>query len=120
MCDANYSAGLRCYEDSEFGLYSTGIADTCNHTYKPTSISENKIDQEFELIPNPAINWIELHSEFNTNVDTRIYNIYGQPLQNAYIQTNSRIDIANLKCGVYFIQIKDSSGRFNVIKLVKN
>lgn len=32
-CDGNYSAGLRCYQDSELGFYSTGIADSCDYIY---------------------------------------------------------------------------------------
>ncbi len=32
-CDGNMSDGLRCYEDPEFGFYSTGIADSCTYTY---------------------------------------------------------------------------------------
>lgn len=33
FCDGNYSMGLRCYDDSEFGFYSTGIVDSCNFVY---------------------------------------------------------------------------------------
>ena len=34
VCDANYSAGLRCYEDSIIGLYETGLAVSCNYRHK--------------------------------------------------------------------------------------
>jgi pterin-4a-carbinolamine dehydratase len=118
-CDMNYSSGLRCYEDSEFGFYSTGIADSCTYKYKSTGILENKIDLKYELIPNPAKNWIELHCKSSTEAEMQIFNMSGQLVQNKYIQTNSKISIANLKCGVYFIRITDSGNRLNILKLVK-
>lgn len=31
VCDANYSDGLRCYEDSIVGLFETGLADSCDY-----------------------------------------------------------------------------------------
>ncbi len=37
-CDGNYSKGLRCYEDNILGLYSTGIADSCDQIRYWTNI----------------------------------------------------------------------------------
>ena len=48
--DANYSGGLRCYEDPDFGFYSTGIADSCTYVGVP----ELKPDDPVRVYPNPV------------------------------------------------------------------
>jgi hypothetical protein len=32
-CDMNFTAGLRCYQDDELGLYSTGLRDLRSDSY---------------------------------------------------------------------------------------
>jgi hypothetical protein len=60
-CDANWSDGLRCYEDPVLGFYSTGIADSC--TYVWTGIEDKLTDRDiFTIYPNPAMDftWLSL------------------------------------------------------------
>ncbi len=54
ICDGNYSQGLRCYEDSDLGFYSTGIADSCTYTYTWTGIDSYTIDKTINVFPNPT------------------------------------------------------------------
>ena len=39
VCNANWTDGLRCYQDSEIGLYSTGIVDSCDYIYIWTAVN---------------------------------------------------------------------------------
>jgi hypothetical protein len=47
-----------------------------------------------------------------------IFNITGQNVKNIFME-NDQIDVADLKKGIYFIQIMDKTDEINTIKFVK-
>jgi len=69
----------------------------------------NIVEQNAENIlvfPNPANNYIYLHSDIAENSYIKITDINGNVLiKEIYINETSKIDISNLEPGVYLIQI---------------
>lgn len=53
-CDGNTSRGLRCYEDSILGLFETGIANSCEHTYY-FDLKDLEYGPESLPYPNPIV-----------------------------------------------------------------
>ncbi|MBP9190566.1 MAG: T9SS type A sorting domain-containing protein [Chitinophagales bacterium] len=110
LCDDQYSYGLRCYEDSEFGLYETGLAATCDTTYILTSVTESELENDFKLYPNPAKDFLYL--DINSNdclsqpTSINVYNaLGGLILQNIKTQCGlNAIEVNNLSPGIYYLQ----------------
>ncbi len=120
-CDFNYSGGLRCYEDSEFGYYSTGIADSCTYTYKWTNIENIKDNQLIvELSPNPTHGKIKIISHDNINYKIFLLDDFGRIVKKENFQRETNFDISTYPNGIYFILIQDDKGMTNNRKVIKN
>ncbi len=117
-CDGNYSEGLRCYQDTQFGFYSTGIADSC--TYISVGIEEKNADKEFELFPNPTRGNIQIivDSEKNTTIELR--NIIGQIIYSKEFYLQTQIDLEGFPNGFYFATLKYQDEIFGVKKVMKH
>lgn len=71
----------------------------------------------FKVYPNPATDFLTIYSENDVNIkNVKIYDLQGKMIQN--IQYNySKIDISQIKSGVYIIQITTESQEQIHIKL---
>lgn len=119
-CDFNYSGGLRCYEDSEFGYYSTGIADSCTYTYKWTSIKSIKDNQlKVNLGPNPTKGVIKISCYENINYKICLLDNLGRLIKTGNFQKETNLDISSYPNGMYFILIQDDKGMTNNTKIMK-
>jgi len=120
-CDFNYSGGLRCYEDSEFGYYSTGIADSCTYTYKWTSLESIKDNQlKVELSPNPTHGKIKIICHDNINYKIFLLDNTGRIIRTENFKKETNLDISSYPNGMYFILIQDDKGMTNNTKIIKN
>lgn len=110
ICDGNYTKGIRCYEDSEIGLYSTGIADSCDLNYFWTGIEGFTNDINIQVYPNPASDFVKIQIEGIPEFLTEIFDITGRLLfsEKSY-DSNIRVDISSFKNGLYVISIKDKN-----------
>ncbi|MEN0047802.1 MAG: T9SS type A sorting domain-containing protein, partial [Bacteroidota bacterium] len=87
-----------------------GSADTTKLAYimvSPfSSIQELKKEFELEIFPNPAADYLEFRlSEVQIRrADIYIYNSIGKLLKQQ--QGQSRIDISDLKTGIYFFEVR--------------
>lgn len=119
-CDFNYSGGLRCYEDSEFGYYSTGIADSCTYTYKWTSIKSIKDKQlKVDLGPSPTKGLIKISCYDNINYKICLLDNLGRLIKTGNFQKETNLDISSYPNGMYFILIQDDKGMTNNTKIMK-
>ena len=79
----------------------------------PASTSE-LVREEIKLYPNPASSFINLGNEF-TNSEINVYSSNGQLVKNEII-TSPKLNLTDLKAGLYFIKIysdnKIQTGRF--------
>lgn len=116
-CDMNYSAGLRCYQDSVLGFYETGLADSCDHT--AVGIKELSPKTEFSIFPNPAQNFIEVKSELQDEMTIEITNLLGQLRQSKTFISRTDIDVSDLAQGVYLVSFKQEGRLLGSKKFVK-
>ena len=115
MCDMNYSGGLRCYEDSELGLYSTGSVP-CTYTWTDIILS----DFEFEIYPNPTSNWLEIKNNLNSKLSLSIFNLTGEILIKHNFLGDTRLNISNLRTGFYILCIEQNKKILGYKKIIKN
>jgi len=105
-CDANFSEGLRCYEDSVIGHYETGIADSCTYIQYWTGIGGRQ-KHVVEIYPNPVTEIITINGELGRFIHYKIYNITGKKILTGIISDNM-ILVNNLSSGLYFIELYNS------------
>jgi endo-1,4-beta-xylanase len=81
-----------------------------------TAINEIRTNT-VNIYPNPVAKVLNIE---NAAVDqvVSIFNITGQNVKNIFME-NDQIDVADLKKGIYFIQIMDKTDEINTIKFVK-
>ena len=103
-CDANYSNGIRCYEDNTIGLYHFASMDSCTYTYKWTDIKTNTNDK-LTLYPIPSNEVIHI-SGLTKPGYYHISDITGKLLKFGYIN-DSQILIKDLTKGIYILSIFD-------------
>jgi hypothetical protein len=96
---------IRCYSDSTFGLYSTGISTSCD--YYTTSVEESELnDLNFSIYPNPAYDQVTL-TYFIEPTDEAVIEIYNLLGDKVAIQTldadatEQTFSVALLNSGVY-------------------
>jgi len=109
ICDLNYPAGLRCYEDEVFGFYETGIALSCTHS--TLGVDDPSPDQiEMAIYPNPADR--ELFVQVKGQV--RLTDMLGRTIHvslNPLDSTDTHvIDIGTLPKGMYIIHARNENG----------
>ncbi|MGB3947219.1 MAG: T9SS type A sorting domain-containing protein [Bacteroidia bacterium] len=115
--------GLRCYSDSAFGNYSTGISTTCDYFY--TSVLESeKNERILGVYPNPASDKlnVNLDLEQSETATIEIVNAMGK-LQHFQILNGNNsvteISIAGLSEGIYFYKvIVNNNDTFKLDKLI--
>ena len=92
--------------------YNTGTIDT-NITYCSVGIKNNKITDKIKIYPVPSPDFINIESNIKLNNTLKVYNILGSVVTSLNInkQNNNlyKIDIRNLKSGIYFIKINNQS-----------
>lgn len=120
VCDGNYSGGLRCYEDSELGFFSTDIAESCTYTYDWVGIKNNQSDLDIDVYPNPTSNWIDIEYKTNIILMISLLDLSGKCLKEYEINGNTRLDMTNLEKGFYILQIKNSDKILGTRKIIRN
>ncbi len=119
FCDLDFSGGLRCYEDSQLGFHSTGIADSCTYTFDWTSVNDIFSITSFTIFPNPADKFIEIRVDFTKLITLEIRDILGQLLLSTNFTADTKMNIASLPKGLYVLSLKHESKILGIKKLMK-
>lgn len=83
---------------------------------KPLHLKDNdyyQVDHDrIKIYPNPASSWIrmEFTSERNGYMDVKMYDLSGRLVLNDYIELQEKINISELKEGIYLLRISDNHG----------
>ncbi|MGC9342903.1 MAG: T9SS type A sorting domain-containing protein [Bacteroidales bacterium] len=83
---------------------------------KPLHLKDNnyyQVDRDrIKIYPNPASSWIrmEFTSERNGYMDVKMYDLSGRLVLNDYIELQEKINISELKEGIYLLRISDNHG----------
>lgn len=112
LLDANWTDGLRCYEDSVFGLYETGLADSCEYVYDYIGVEETFAAADISIFPNPSTGLITVINENQEDFILRLFNLYGQAIYRSKVNSGSQIDFSSFPKGLYFMTIESSMGNF--------
>lgn len=88
----------------------------------PLHTKDHEIPQ-FRLFPNPAQNILNINIDHRSTrmVSIKIYDLYGKYITGLFDITSrhTRLDIASLQSGLYFVEISDSSSAKHSYKFVK-
>ena len=98
-CDESYISGLRCYEDPNMPLYSTGLTSACDFQ-STIGIEEKELNQQF-VYPNPASGLIYLAAENDAEILFNIIDLLGNSVLTG--STKSEMNISSLKSGSYLL-----------------
>ncbi len=79
----------------------------------------NTTKNEVFIYPNPASDYLVVEGIAHKKLDFSIFNIMGQSVKTGKLENNtSKINIANLNSGIYFIQLK-TEDKSKTIKFIK-
>jgi len=67
---------------------------------------EDDFQQEIKLYPNPAKDFVNLNLPANETYQVKLLNLNGQMIQSMEAYGNTRLNVRNLKVGMYFITIQ--------------
>lgn len=119
VCDDNYSNGLRCYHDSVIGLYSTGIADSCEYVYVWTSIEQQENENLFSVHPNPTNGSFTVELANMSNLKIVIKDNLGQVISQKVFSNKTNIDLSEFQSGIYFVSLFKNNQRIGTRKVIK-
>jgi hypothetical protein len=101
LCDNDILSGLRCYQDPEFGLYSTGLRESCNFTYKWTATQVN-IFSNTNLYPNPVTDFLIVPFAEHRKVEYQLFDSKGRMIKAG---NETVIDMSYFESGLYYVRI---------------
>jgi hypothetical protein len=118
-CDENYSEGLRCYHDNDFGSYETGIVESCDYTHVFTNILQKERSTQLTIYPNPATDQVKLNFHNNQQYLYILTDQQGRELQSKEFLSAVQLDLSGYPKGIYIITIKQSGKVLYAKKIVK-
>ncbi|WP_298757328.1 T9SS type A sorting domain-containing protein [uncultured Psychroserpens sp.] len=105
--------------DGDKDIASVGFSNDTVFWYEneliTLGVSESE-NNELILYPNPAHTHIALKGNFNETLDMTILNTLGQEVMNAKLMNDERVDISQLKTGIYIIKLKDNTTSYKFVK----
>jgi len=118
VCDGNYSEGLRCYEDPDFGHYSTGIADSCKFEYKTTDVGIINNPSIFNVYPNPTSDVLYIDYRGKKKYKIEIHNLTGKLILRKESNSSTSLDFTSLDAEIYILSIKHNKD-LQTYKIIK-
>ncbi len=84
------------------------------------SIEEQEFS-DWEISPNPSQDIINISQPSNLISEIEIMDIFGKICMSSKVrQNNTRMDVASLNVGIYFVRIKTKDGKVGIKKFIKN
>ncbi len=110
-------------QDGSGYVLTTDTALMGHAVFKSYPLSTSNFQKnEFQLYPNPVADKLFINTTKSTpNLEMKIFNIQGKLLtgENVKNENPASIDVSNLKSGIYFLNIEDENGNFEVKKFIK-
>lgn len=100
------------------------LTDTNHHLScaQQVGISEVKEENDFLLYPNPANNFIKAEFTPNTFTEAKVFDVTGRRISEqkiAVLQNSLQLNISHLQSGIYFLTLKQNSGRERSARFIK-
>ncbi|MCW3120791.1 MAG: hypothetical protein JWQ38_283 [Flavipsychrobacter sp.] len=89
--------------------------------YNPSTTQVNEIaviEANISLYPIPVVTDLNIQLKEDKDYTVVIYNMNGAILENKKISSSSKISMANLPYGVYFVEVTDASNNSGFIKRI--
>ena len=117
LMDIMQSGPFRCYQDTEFGVYSSNIFPNCDYLGMNDFSSAKKMSS----YPNPTSSNLTIQLPTNDNWTVRLYNMNGQVVSIEKINGNNRLDLnlQNFTSGLYTVQAMNDNGNVYTEVVVK-
>jgi hypothetical protein len=122
VSDGDFISGFLCYKDNTFGLKQF-TSKPCDYS-NLTEIGELKTNDEIlKVYPNPTseILTIERPSRLQ-NLEARLINLLGEEIlsdRQTIQDERLRMDLGNLKNGIYFLQVLENGKLTATQKIIK-
>ncbi len=102
------------------GSNTWNVDDILVKGLKSTAVEENKLDQEVVLFPNPTSDKFRISGLTNSQeVSLQIFNQSGSLIQYyESMDSNTEVDINDLKSGLYIVKVELESGKQLIQKLI--
>jgi hypothetical protein len=117
LMDIMQSGPFRCYQDAEFGVYSSNVFPNCDY------LGMNDISATKEMIsyPNPTSSNLTIQLPNTDNWAVRVFNSNGQLVSTEKINQSNfiQLNIQNLNTGLYTVQAMNDNGKVYTEVVVK-
>lgn len=117
-CDVNWTRGLQCFQDSLIGLYSTGLAESCDYSSTNTEHGIG-LDNIIKIYPNPASNFINIEFCNDLDHELQLIGITGEIMSTKTSGSQIQLDLSSLSDGIYLLKIKHENQIISTNKIVK-
>ncbi|MDD3740634.1 MAG: immunoglobulin domain-containing protein, partial [Bacteroidales bacterium] len=116
----SYGIGTFEFRLTAIALNGCSYTDTINVIFYPASgIETQNLFDEIELYPNPASDFITLHSENLRINSVEIYNIYGELILKEIINNMEvSLNLSNFAKGLYLLKCESDDNEIRVFKLL--
>lgn len=104
--DGECVSDLRCYEDPQFGFYTTNVADSCTHE-EGVGVKEIDYTDLIKLYPNPIIDHFSVEfKETPKDAALLIFSVEGRLIKQLSLTDKlTSIDFSDTKKGCYILRI---------------
>jgi len=72
----------------------------------------------FSMSPNPANEFVSISTNSNENTTVKIIDVLGSTVYNETLSSNKKVDVSDLKNGIYFVTIESSDSKITNRKLI--
>lgn len=109
---------FKCFKDTSFTLYNPS-GQECEYYLTHLGIPETK-KNDFQCYPNPTSGLLNIESSHFGDKSVEIYNYQGILTRSLQVPaTTRRIDISDLKSGMYIIKLQSKTEDNSIIKIIK-
>lgn len=119
-CDGDYFDRSLCYEDNQFGNYKFG-GRPCNFSgVERVGLNEETQTVPAKIYPNPFSDALTIETSSNLQThEVRISDVFGKEVKRTVVEDQKRLDLTDLKLGVYILTIKANGKPVETRKIIK-
>jgi hypothetical protein len=122
-CDGDVFLEPLCYTDNAFGTKQFGEKSCDYYTRNSVSITNQKFtDRKFKVYPNPVNDFLHIEIKDFEKVEIRLTDIYGRTISHLTkeaIDLKIQLNTAELKNGIYFLQVFSKETLISTKKVIK-
>jgi hypothetical protein len=124
LCGSCFEHGYRleCFKQNDITLYypnnmicQVDTGTVCNFT---VSLPEQKSENYFSLIPNPATNEIKIENAKSKIESVEVFDVMGQLQTSNFKPQTISVEVSSLAQGIYFVRVRTEKGSITR-KLIK-